>query len=195
MVDTSVETLNIMGNHRTEQDSNANCEICSEALIEALLPNSRAARLLEEIQSKAGVKSITKSDIHCTSCPKGLNARAYFEAPPAKIVLCSNKLYTPSEVEESLVHELVHAYDYVVYGANLENCMELARSEVRAAREAECHYSFQVIKDSLYLPTPSNTKAALLLIVWDNWLGLRLIIHIFFSLLSLALQLLMATLH
>ncbi len=130
------------------------CDVCSRALVEALLPSGRAARLLEEIHSKAGDKNIAQSDIRCMPCPKGLNARAYFEAPPAKIVLCSDKLHTPLEVEESLVHELVHAYDYVVYGANLENCMELAKSEVRAAREAECHYSFQVIKkkNCIYLP-------------------------------------------
>ncbi len=130
------------------------CEICNQALVKALSPNGRATRLLEEIRSKAGEKSMTKSDIRCcASCPKGLNARAYFEAPPAKIVLCSDKLYTSLDVEESLVHELVHAYDYVVYGAKLENCMELARSEVRAAREAECHYSFQVIKKKNFTPT------------------------------------------
>ncbi len=156
-----------MGNNGAGDEKN--CHVCSQALAEALLPSGRAARLLEEINSKAGDKKITQSDIRCMPCPKGLKARAYFEAPPAKIVLCSDKLQTPLDVEESLVHELVHAYDYVVYGSNLENCMELAKSEVRAAREAECHYSFQVIKNCIYLSpqmTPCLLDGIIVLFFW-----------------------------
>ncbi len=149
------------------------CEFCNEALVKALLPNSRANRLLEEIHSKTGEKSITKSDISCcASCPEGLNARAYFAAPPATIVLCSEKLHTPLGVEESLVHELVHAYDYLVYESKLENCMEVARSEVRAAREAECHYSYQVTKNKNFTYLPPQRPY--LLIGWDYYFGLSL---------------------
>ncbi|CAM9590821.1 unnamed protein product [Hapterophycus canaliculatus] len=65
-------------------------------------------------------------------------ARAYLEAPPPGIVLCANRLGSRHEVEEAVVHELVHAYDYLVAGLELLDCRSLAYSEVRAARAAEC---------------------------------------------------------
>jgi hypothetical protein len=42
--------------------------------------------------------------------PEG-RARAFFSAPPPTIVFCANRLHSAQEVEETLVHELVHAYD------------------------------------------------------------------------------------
>ena len=52
--------------------------------------------------------------------------------------MCANRLRDESEIEETLVHELVHAVDYCTRGIDLTKCEDLACSEVRAAREAEC---------------------------------------------------------
>lgn len=97
------------------------------------------------------------------------------------VVLCANRLQDRTEMEEALVHELVHVYDvrgwrwtdwtgavggvttcyvrllrhtrahrsppapqHALVKMDLTNCDELAYSEVRAAREAECHYSPQL---------------------------------------------------
>lgn len=40
-----------------------------------------------------------------------MKARAYMEAPPMSVVLCANRLQDRAEMEEALVHELVHVYD------------------------------------------------------------------------------------
>jgi hypothetical protein len=40
-----------------------------------------------------------------------MKARAYMEAPPMSVVLCANRLQDRREMEEALVHELVHVYD------------------------------------------------------------------------------------
>lgn len=93
-------------------------------------------------------------------------ARAFLAAPPPKIVICSNHIQSKGEVEEVLVHELVHAVDvrssrppwprlprrptlalrphaqYCVDDQDLQDCRVLACSEIRAAREAECYRSF-----------------------------------------------------
>lgn len=53
-------------------------------------------------------------------------ARAYLEAPPPGVVLCANRLGSRREVEEAVVHELVHAYDYLVAGVELLDCQALA---------------------------------------------------------------------
>lgn len=61
-------------------------------------------------------------------------ARAYLEAPPPGIVLCANRLGSGKEVEEAAVHELVHAYDYLVAGLQLLECQSLAyRYDMRTA--------------------------------------------------------------
>ena len=59
-------------------------------------------------------------------------------------MVCSNRvsLQNTQEIEEVLVHELVHAYDVKVQKLNLKLCETLAYSEVRAAAQAECHNSW-----------------------------------------------------
>jgi len=55
------------------------------------------------------------------------------------IVLIPERVYGgEKEVKELLSHELVHAYDHCHLRRDLTTCEELACSEVRAAREAEC---------------------------------------------------------
>ena len=64
---------------------------------------------------------------------------------PLSIVLCSNRLHMlddTKEMEQVLVHELVHVYDVKRLRLDLRDCVNLAYSEVRAAREAECHASW-----------------------------------------------------
>lgn len=53
-------------------------------------------------------------------------ARAFLESPPAAVVLCANRLGSRREVEEAVVHELIHAYDYLVAGIDLLDCRSLA---------------------------------------------------------------------
>jgi hypothetical protein len=57
------------------------------------------------------------------------------------VVLCVNEL-ADSDIEEAVVHELVHAYDYSKKRCDFSSCLGLAYSEVRAAREAECSGKF-----------------------------------------------------
>lgn len=59
-------------------------------------------------------------------------ARAFLESPPPGVVLCANRLGSRQEVEEAVVHELVHAYDYMVAGIELRKCRSLAYRSVVA---------------------------------------------------------------
>jgi hypothetical protein len=100
-------------------------------------------------------------NIQCRICsdtgPEG-NARAFVMGPsPLSIVVCQNRLTTatnPStnhhltnnnnhhdamdEMEEILTHELVHVHDVRALALNLLECQNLAYSEIRAAKYAEC---------------------------------------------------------
>lgn len=78
----------------------------------------------------------------CADIGPERGARAFVMGPtPLSIVLCSNRLSLDStdEMEQVLVHELLHVYDVRVNRLDLQTCENLAYSEVRAAREAECH--------------------------------------------------------
>jgi hypothetical protein len=84
--------------------------------------------------------------------PKTKTARGYFTADPvvnsapnnnnnnsAVIVLIPERVYGgEKEIHELLQHELVHAFDHCELRKDLTLCEELACSEIRAAREAEC---------------------------------------------------------
>lgn len=82
-------------------------------------------------------------------------ARAYVKGPePLSIVLCANRLASREEIHEVLIHELIHVYDVKFRGFDLRECTELAHSEIRAAREAECHNT-----NSLFRNLCIKTKA------------------------------------
>lgn len=81
-------------------------------------------------------------EITCQTCgnsgPEG-GARAFVKGPdPLSIVLCSNRLFSKDDIEQVLVHELIHVFDVHIRKWDLTNCYTLAKSEIRAAREAEC---------------------------------------------------------
>lgn len=64
-------------------------------------------------------------------------ARGPCRAP--QMFLCENHLHSAAEVEETLVHELVHAFDYCRAHVDFHNGLHLACTEVRAANlSGEC---------------------------------------------------------
>ncbi|CAN0132993.1 unnamed protein product, partial [Ascophyllum nodosum] len=137
-------------------------ETCRKHL-EEVLRCGRPRRLLESIElgladAKDGVKSEAISHpvplkVDCQQCPTegpASTARAYLESPPPRVVLCANRLGSRREIEEGVVHELVHAYDYLVSGLKLTDCRPLAYSEVRAARTAECAETFDFLSFNFF---------------------------------------------
>lgn len=85
-------------------------------------------------------------ELKCRKCEASgpeAGARAFLMGPdPLSIVLCHNRIDSElTEVEEILTHELIHLYDVQTLKLDLSDCETVAYSEVRAAREAECHRS------------------------------------------------------
>ena len=83
-------------------------------------------------------------EIQCRECgtngPEGA-ARAFLQGPtPLSIVLCTNRLSLANqdEIDEVLTHELIHVFDVHFRKWDFSDCATLAKSEIRAAREAEC---------------------------------------------------------
>ncbi|TYZ57738.1 hypothetical protein PybrP1_001236 [[Pythium] brassicae (nom. inval.)] len=117
---------------------------CEEAVHVAL--KQRRPKLIVDIINKHLAAASTdgsaqKINFVCLECrddgPEG-RARAFFSAPPPTVVFCANRLHSEREVEETMVHELIHAYDFTVRKMDLTKSDLLACSEIRSARESEC---------------------------------------------------------
>jgi Peptidase M76 family len=94
----------------------------------------------------------------CSDFGPEANARAFVMGPsPLSIVVCQNRILPPypnnshantattthlqkrlEEMDEIVTHELIHIYDVRTLKLDLLQCSDLAYSEIRAAREAEC---------------------------------------------------------
>lgn len=111
-----------------------------ESIVKALLDGDTKFKLL--LESIGAVKEDEgRWKVKCRPCSRtGTEgkARAFITAHPSEIVLCSNRLPDRKNIEEALLHELVHAYDYSLARYDFYSCDGLASTEVRAAREAEC---------------------------------------------------------
>eukprot|EP00539_Tryblionella_compressa_P010463 CAMPEP_0178801376 /NCGR_PEP_ID=MMETSP0745-20121128/13316_1 /TAXON_ID=913974 /ORGANISM="Nitzschia punctata, Strain CCMP561" /LENGTH=354 /DNA_ID=CAMNT_0020460211 /DNA_START=33 /DNA_END=1094 /DNA_ORIENTATION=+ len=90
-------------------------------------------------------------ELKCRKCsssgPEG-GARAFLMGPqPLSVVLCHNRIAaTRPEVEEILTHELIHLFDVQTMQLDLQDCENLAYSEVRAAKAAECRDSWKQLQ-------------------------------------------------
>ena len=116
------------------------CAEC-EAVVERLRRSRGCDARVAELLTALGDTPERPVRIDCRRCGDvGVerSARAFVLAPPISVVLCQNRLRGPHELQEALLHELVHVYDLQVGGANFGDVEQLAISEVRAAREAEC---------------------------------------------------------
>jgi hypothetical protein len=118
--------------------------------------NAKSNRQLSQQEEEEGASSKPIADpltieLKCRKCassgPEG-GARAFLMGPqPLSVVLCHNRIAaTQSEVEEILTHELIHLFDVQTLRLDLQDCENLAYSEVRAAKAAECRDSWKQLQ-------------------------------------------------
>lgn len=66
---------------------------------------------------------------------------------PLSVVICHNRVLSdPEELSEILTHELVHLYDVQSSRLDLQQCENLAYSEIRAAKAAECRNTWNQLQ-------------------------------------------------
>jgi len=110
-----------------------------EEIVSRLRSSSKLTKLV-------GSSLLQKMKMTCRPCtiegPEGGARALLIDSDPLEIVLCTNRLKGKQEIEEVVVHELVHVYDHTNRRCDLATCEGLAYSEVRAAREAECNQPF-----------------------------------------------------
>jgi hypothetical protein len=113
--------------------------------------NKNTLKLSRNQGSSATLADPLTIELKCRKCassgPEG-GARAFLMGPqPLSVVLCHNRIASnKQEVEEILTHELVHLFDVQTLQLDLKDCENLAYSEVRAAKAAECRDSWKQLQ-------------------------------------------------
>jgi len=80
---------------------------------------------------------VTDSFFKCKPC--GVQAYGFYSSKLG-VVLCEDHLPNHKEREAMARHELVHAYDYCTKELNMNNCVHIACSEIRASNlSGECN--------------------------------------------------------
>ncbi|XP_038702933.1 mitochondrial inner membrane protease ATP23-like isoform X2 [Tripterygium wilfordii] len=101
-------------------------------------------KFLRERMEKAGcgVSDNLIKAVHCKMQMSG----GY--SPSQGIVICSNHINLQDEVDQTVIHELIHAYDDC-RAANLDwtNCAHHACSEIRAGHlSGDCHFKREFLR-------------------------------------------------
>ncbi|CAI5728978.1 unnamed protein product [Peronospora effusa] len=121
---------------------------CEDA-VHVALQQRRPQYIFLAQQHTKGKSTVPAIDFVCLDCrddgPEG-KARAFFSAPPPTVVFCANRLHSAQEVEETMVHELIHAYDFTVRKMDITKLDILACSEIRSARESECYQRAKLLE-------------------------------------------------
>ena len=73
-------------------------------------------------------------------------------------MLCTNRLplLNSDAIELALIHERMHIYDIYIRNMDIQDCHQLAYSEVRAAQEGECRaawWPFSCVKEQTLTST------------------------------------------
>lgn len=130
-------------------------EFCESNIDAALQTNQRIARIVESIES-LGCK-VPRSMFACKSCDRSTSGGLAFDDHRPRdyipqVVICHNKNIDRVTFENTIVHELVHAFDMCrtkKFGTNPET---IACTEIRAASlSGECNVEQELLRGRVQL--------------------------------------------
>lgn len=102
-----------------------------------LLKRSPVIRFMREKVAQLN-GSIDESNIRCCRCTH--RAGGGF-SPDAGIRICANEIINRKHMEDTLSHELIHAYDHLRFKVDFENLRHAACAEIRASSlSGECRF-------------------------------------------------------
>lgn len=128
----------------TETETDKTIEkIRCEKYLERYLKNSPMVKFLVNAIANSNCK---KPQIRCVPCPPETQATGTFH-PDTGITLCENWLDNGLQAEDTISHELIHAYDYCRVKFDNDNCRHNACSEIRAANlSGDCKWSREMFR-------------------------------------------------
>ncbi|KAJ1922294.1 Mitochondrial inner membrane protease atp23 [Mycoemilia scoparia] len=104
------------------------CKRC-EQWRDELLQSSPIVKFMKDHLSRSGYE-ITSENMPCTKCDE---SRSGGFSPEYGIDLCWNGFFSKDHMEDTMAHEMIHAYDHCNFKVNWLNLEHHACSEIRAA--------------------------------------------------------------
>lgn len=122
------------------------CQQCNEYK-DWLLAYSPSVRFMADEIDKIG-GNINANNIICGKCDDMKSGGFH---PELGILLCQNKLLGKSHTEDTLTHEMIHAYDECRFQVDWGNLRHHACSEIRASSlSGECRMWNQMVKHGFW---------------------------------------------
>jgi mitochondrial inner membrane protease ATP23 len=128
---------------------------CKEFLLSTLAHNASAKQLIDSIEA-LGCK-IPEDFIVCRHCDTvaisgGFSIPQKDEEYKPQIVICEDKFLSKQQIANTLVHELVHAYDFCKSDIDVSNCLQRACTEIRASSLSdECSLRSELMRGNVEL--------------------------------------------
>ncbi|KAI9811668.1 MAG: Mitochondrial inner membrane protease atp23 [Phylliscum demangeonii] len=114
------------------------CQRC-ESHRDWLLKWSPTVRFMTDKINQLQGGTLDRDNIRCRRCVSGLIGGGF--SPEYGILLCANELRDRDQLEDTLAHEMVHAYDWLRFKWQRENLRHAACTEIRAIMlSGECRF-------------------------------------------------------
>ena len=134
---------NVTTSNEKENDSMLEKLRCEKYLAKHL-KSSPMVKFLLEAMTRSNCKSPVQ--IRCIPCPPETKATGTYD-PNQGITLCQNWMDSSLQAEDTISHELIHAYDYCRVKFDKDNCRHNACSEIRAANlSGDCKWSREIFR-------------------------------------------------
>ncbi|ODQ82482.1 hypothetical protein BABINDRAFT_10907 [Babjeviella inositovora NRRL Y-12698] len=116
---------------KTREEDCARCYTYRDQMMQT----SPIVRFMLENAQKVGA-NISDANIVCDYCPELMGGGFH---PELGIVLCQNRILSKTHLEDTLTHELVHAFDHNKFNVDWLDLRHHACSEIRASTlSGEC---------------------------------------------------------
>ncbi|KAJ1970044.1 Mitochondrial inner membrane protease atp23 [Dispira parvispora] len=111
-----------------------------------LMRNSPIIRFLLDELEKSGC-AFSREHLKCLPCDA---TRSGGFSPKQGVQICYNRLISKGHMEDTIAHELIHAYDHCKFKMDLRNCYHHACTEIRAASlSGDCRFLREVRRGHL----------------------------------------------
>ena len=144
----------------SSQEDNQN-EGCKKALELAVTSNKTIQKMIESIEN-LGCK-LPENFFACRPCDENISGGLLTNSAKAKdykpqVILCQNRWLESETFENTIIHELVHAYDACrVKAFDASKCLEHACTEIRAsAMSGECGLLHEMARGNIALTNGHN---------------------------------------
>ena len=131
--------------------------ICRDLVSKAMVRCPKV-RVLTEALQKLGFP--TDEIVHCIHCPDDARAAGGYMPEHKAVIMCQQWVsHVPAEVENTLAHELVHAYDDARAFIDWHNLTQHACTEIRAAHiSGDCTFGREI--DRMNITSPAQISGA-----------------------------------